>query len=174
VTFFDALSDLADTTGGASVNIGRNLMAPLVQQGLSEGLSGNRMLSAFQEAGLGIRRSSFQDLVSNVRDAMAAAPGIAGSPLDQLPATDNIVEWRGGKENTYLYRLNVFTRERDDMGVFQITNVAWDIQTSSLITPGEAVDNMVSQWNQNSPDYPSELMGATVRGVYRQTGNAGR
>jgi hypothetical protein len=171
MTFLEALGGIAGEAGAGGVNIGRNMLAPLITQGLGEGLSANSMLSAVRGAGFGIRRSSFLELVGSVRDAMTASPVIAGAPLDRLPDANAIVDWRGGKAGTYLYRLNVFTRERDESGVFQITSVAWDIQTSELVTPEEAIATMTEQWNTNTEDYPLELLGATVRGVYRQTGH---
>jgi hypothetical protein len=170
MVFFDAVERIGAGTAGETVNVGRNMLAPLINQGISEGLSGRSMLGALQSAGLGIRRGSFYDLVANVRDSIAASPAIAASPMDALPDLSNIVDWRGGKADTYLYRLNVFTRERDENGEFQITNRAWDVQSESLITPEEASAKVSDNW-ETSDEYPSELMGITVRGVYHQTGH---
>src|SRR5579863_5054445 len=165
MAFLDILSGLTDAAAGGEVELGANLLAPIVQQGLSEGLSANRMLSAIKSAGLGIRRGSFLDLVGGVREAMQAAPQVADMSLDQLPTSEQIVNWRGGKEGTYLYRTNVFTRERDPEGNFHFESKSWDLQTGSLLSPQEISDLVTDQFNQNTDDYPSELLGVTMRGV---------
>jgi hypothetical protein len=172
MTFLETVSDLAESGATEGVTLGNNLLAPIVQQGINEGLSGNAMLSAIKGAGLGIRRSSFLDLVGGVRAAALAAPDVAAMSLDQLPTAEQIVNWRGGKAGTYLYRTNVFTRERDDLGNFHFEQKSWDIQSSSLLTPQEVNDQVTDQFNANTDDYPAELLGVTLRGVYLQGGRS--
>ncbi|MGH3571190.1 MAG: hypothetical protein ACRDUW_05075 [Pseudonocardiaceae bacterium] len=144
----------------------------LVRVGLGEGLSANKMLTSLREAGSGIRRQSFLQLVGEVRAAGAAAGELAAAPLESQLEASRYVTWHGGATNTYLHRVSLFVRQ-DVEGNLEVVTKNFDILSSERLTPAEAVRQAVDIFNTNtgSENYSSEqLLGAELRGAYHQEG----
>lgn len=160
--------------GAIETAVPRNLLGSAISQGLNQGLGATEMLRAYRAAGGAIRTQSWYQLVGEVREATARAGDIGGLPLDQLPAEGSIVEWSGGRAGTYLYRMNVYVRENVEGVGLNVVQQMWDIQTSELLTPEQAIANITDQFGQTESQYATVMLGASVRGIYRQTGTAGR
>ena len=165
------LEGLADAEGA---DIGQSMSASLIRQGLNEGLSGNAILSAMQEAGLGIRRQSFYQLLGEVRASSALADAWSGAPLDQIPSDDLVTDWTGGRADSYLSRVYMYVRTNVG-GVLSVERRGVSIVTNELITPGDALAAAQSLYEENSEseNYANEqLLGAEFGGVYHQLGAA--
>lgn len=164
MTFLDGL------TGG--VELERGYLASLVTQGLTEGLSANAMLRDFQQAGIGIRRANFLQLVGEVRSAQAGRDVWSTLAGNSIPEAGAFSTWSGGSANTYLYRTTVYARSGIP-GEKSVTSLNFDVLSSEPITPDEAVRRARNQFDSGSvTTYGSdqEYLGGEVRGGYFQTG----
>lgn len=150
----------------------RSNLGSLVSRGLSEGLSANSMLATLKEAGGGIRRQSFLQLVGEVRAADASAGELALAPLDNVLAEENYAQWSGGATDTYLHRVSLFVRQEQE-GSLEVMTKKFDIVSSERLSPAEAIRQAqdIFDTNTGTDNYPSEeLLGAELRGAYHQLG----
>jgi len=169
MAFLDTLADLAPSEGAS---FSRSQLGSLVSQGLSEGYSGSAILRAFTDNGIGIRRSDGLDLIRQVRGAMDADDAVQSLAMDQIPTSDAISEWSGGRADTYLYRVRMYIREGGESGLgFYQGN--FDIVSDELITPEEAQARARDIWQsgEGQDNYADrELWGTSLGGIYHQSG----
>ena len=138
MSFVELLGEL-DTSSGEAFS--RSQLGSLVGQGLSEGLPGNEILRQFQQAGIGVRRSDGLALIRQVRGAMDATDAVQSLGMDQLPGSDAISEWSGGRADTYLYRVRMYIREGGENGLG-----FYQGQASDPLTPLPVVVPLVEPW----------------------------
>lgn len=166
MTFLEGILD----AGGLS----KSMLASLVNAGLQNGLSGAAMLSSVREAGLKIRTTDFQQLVSEVRAVRAEGGAFANQPLESLPDPASIIDWQGGRPGSFLYRVHALTREGTGDFV-TIGTKTFNITSSELMTGTDVVNaaqDLIDS-GQAEGNYPTEqVYGFLIGGVYRQLGNA--
>lgn len=169
MAFTDILASVAEAEGAG---VGTPLLASMVRQGLTEGLSGSAMLNAIRDAGVGIRTQSFYQLVGEVRASAARAEQWSGAALDRLPSSELVQEWTGGQSDTYLSRVYMYVRTRAT-GELAVERRGVSIVTNELITPGDALSMAQDLYAENADNenYSNEqLLGAEFGGVYHQLG----
>jgi hypothetical protein len=169
MSFVELLGDLAPA---GEAGFSRSQLGSLVSAGLDEGLSGNKILQGFADAGIGVRRSDGLSLISQVRGAMASTDAVQSLAMDQIPTSDSIAEWSGGRADSYLYRVRMYIREGGEGGLgFYQGN--FDIVSDELITPAEAQQRARDIWESGEgQDLYAErqLWGTSLGGVYHQSG----
>jgi hypothetical protein len=169
VAFTDILESL---TGAAEAGADRSLLAPLVRQGLTEGLSATQMLDAVRSAGVGLRTQSWYQLVGEVRASAARAEQWSGAALDRLPTPDQVQEWSGGHTETYLNRVYMYVRT-SATGELAVERRGVSILTNELITPGDALSmaqDLYAEGDESDNYAGEQLLGAEFGGVYHQLG----
>lgn len=170
-----AFTDILESLGeAAAAGADRSLLAPLMRQGLQEGLSGQAMLGAIRQAGAGVRTQSFYQLLGEVRASAARAEQWSGAALDQLPTHDMVQQWTGGQTDTYLNRVYMYVRTHVE-GELAVERRGVSILTNELITPGDALAMAQELYadNADSDNYANEtVLGAEFGGVYHQLGAA--
>lgn len=169
MSFVELLGDL--DVGGAA-GFSRSQLGSLTQAGLSEGMSGNAILQGFADAGIGVRRSDGLAMINQVRGAMASTDAVQSLAMDQIPTSDSIAEWSGGRADSYLYRVRMYIREggQEGLGFYQGN---FDIVSDDLITPEEAQQRARDIWasGEGQNNYPDrQLWGTSLGGVYHQSG----
>lgn len=171
MSFIETLQSL---TEAAAAGGDRSLLAPLIRQGLSEGMSATEMLGSIRDAGVGVRTQSFYQLAGEVRASAARADAWSGAALDQTPSSELIQEWTGGQADKYLSRVYMYVRTRAS-GDLAVERRGVSILTNELITPGDALAMAQDLYSENadSDNYANEeLLGAEFGGVYHQLGAA--
>jgi hypothetical protein len=170
MAFLEFLSSLGESPLAAS---GRSMLAPLVRQGLSEGMSANAMLRELRAAGLGLRRQSFLQLVGEVKGSTERAGAWAGVDLTAMPGADMIQEWHGGQSETYLHRVYAYYRSRE-AGDLSVYRKGFSILSRSPMTPAQAIASAADLWGEGdtSGDYAQDLLGFEFSGIYHQLGSA--
>jgi hypothetical protein len=94
-----------------TVNIGNR--AGYIAELVREGYSANKILGTLRDLGAGMQRSAGLKLVSQVRESMDKAPGIAGLRGDQLPSADQYGTWQMGRGGQYATNVAVYSIDKD-------------------------------------------------------------
>ncbi len=148
------------------------MLASIVRQGLNDGLSGNEMLRQVQAAGLGIQRSSFLQLVGEVRSSASMAERWSTLPLDQVPGPEDIVDWAGGATDTYLHRVYMYVRT-NEAGQLAVERRGVSLLTREPLSPADALAMAQDLYDENADNdnySGDQLLGAEFGGIYHQLG----
>jgi hypothetical protein len=164
VSFLEGISDVGSLT--------RSDLASLVNEGIRNGLSGNAMQAMASEAGVGIRRSDFQQLVTEVRSSIANESAIQALGANEIADESLVTQWTGGATDTYLHRVTLYVREGPP-GNKEIMLHNFDILNDHIMSGAEAVASaqelfVNGQADDNYAD--QELLGADMRNIYHQQG----
>lgn len=131
-------------------------------EGANQGLTGQQVLSALQEEGLGIRRQQFYRLWGTAR-AIAAEAGLEPTrPLDQAPELANIPPVATNAAEGYLHTVRLVYKERvtgNQRVVYHST------KSDTPLTRQEAIDEAIDAYQAHSEEYETDLIAAVHTSV---------
>jgi hypothetical protein len=116
--------------------------ASVVARGVAEGMSGNAIVRALQQAGMGVNRGTVFKMIGQVRAAIANREHVATMPTDQLPAARDYATWTTSREG-FSTQLLVFTRDRET-GI--IGSQVSSYTTLDPHSPDEAIAAKQADW----------------------------
>lgn len=102
---------MAAGDGGDGINIGNR--AGYIGGLIREGFSANKILRTLSESGAGIQRSAGLKLISQVRESLDKAPGIASLPGSSLPSAEQYGTWAMGRGGQYATNVAVYSIDKE-------------------------------------------------------------
>ena len=125
--------------------------------GASQGLSGNQVISALREGGLGIRRQQFYRLWGTAQ-AIAREAGLEPTrPLSESPNLTQVPPVATRQAEGYLHTVRLVYRERmtgNQRVVYHNT------KSDQLLTRQEAIDQAIAAYEGHSEEYETDLLAA--------------
>jgi len=168
MTFLEGIEGL----GEEGAQLGRQYLAPLLSQGVAEGMSGASMLSELRDAGQGIRTQSFYQLLGEVKGSLAKTAAWEGLSLETIPGEEVFQEWAGGAVDTYLYRVPMMYRTTEG-GIMGVARKTINVLTHDPISIDEAISRATDTWSEGheeGSDTGQEFLGAGMPTLYHQIG----
>lgn len=107
---------------------------------------------AFRAEGGRMGNDAFRAAVANERQSMLAGPRLADIPTSGVPGRDQFVDWRAGRKDMYVYRLNMDVFDR---GIGGIVTQPWIVQSDQPISVQDAIDQAVDDFANGDPENPN-------------------
>lgn len=140
--------------------------AGFIADKLREGISANRALQEFQEAGGGMRRQTWYRLFGQVADTIARQPESEALDPSALPDASAYGEWQMGQGGQYATQVNVMFRDAESgvIGTAQYTHVS-----DQPHTPGEAIDAAIDVYSDEdaASRYEQVILGGVATSVWQ-------
>jgi hypothetical protein len=134
-----------------------------ISQGIQQGMSGNQILSALQESGLGIRRSTFYETLGEVRASIGRAGEIAALPITATPPDELFTTWRQAPEGMNVYQIDIHVVDP----AFGAVTMPYSVISGSPLTVEEAVSQALDVYNSNAEKYGQRILGGMLVGLHR-------
>lgn len=138
-------------------------------RGVREGLSANKALAAFREAGGHIGRQAWLRLYSQVDRVIESRKSEATAPLDSIPGSEHVRTMPSQTATGYMQVVDVRYRVK---GTSVIASRAYSVRSDSLITRQEAVNQALDVFNaqENAESYEDMVtLGAFYVGTVQFT-----
>lgn len=143
----------------------------LLARAIEEGLSANKALQTFREAGLGMRRETFLNLYGEMRAAIGNRDLLASIDYGVIPDEARFTPWSAGTPGTYVYGVQLGIRDVGD--VIPRTSYFW-VDSDVRISPGDALDIAIGRANDLSGNTDTfgkvVVLGGVVSSLNRMTG----
>ncbi len=133
-------------------------------RGAGEGLSGQRVLGALREAGLGLRRQQFYRLWAQAQEVSRASATAAMAPPDQVPDAASFppTPTRGATGVLQSVRLQYVERVTG-----QVRTLHYQVKGEAARTPQQVVNAAVGAYEGHAERYQVRLFAATYTGGVR-------
>lgn len=142
--------------------------AAFIVQGLEEGLSGNAILRGLQEAGAGMNRGTFFQMVGEIRGAIGAREELQGLDYGAIPEGSSYSTWRAGAGDQYATFVTSYVRP---VGSLDIEQRYYTHITNDPHSPQDAIDaaqDFLDRGNeQGSGPSADTTMGSVITSINR-------
>jgi hypothetical protein len=115
----------------------------LAYRTVAEGLSANQGLQMARQAGLGVRRGTWLQMVGQVRAHYARRITELGAPLNRRPTPTEVTQLTSGKAKGYIQYVDLFVRNKTT-GLVSVRPQA--IRGTTLRSRQAVVDRVVSRY----------------------------
>lgn len=177
MSWLDTLTELTGSGGGAGPGASY-IRGQVITQAVREGASGNQILDALGNAGLGIRRDQGQALISAERARQMAGrtslqidPSL--TPVDLLSATAPD-RWTG----QFVHQVAVIYRTKDEEGNYILHTRTLGIKSRTLLSPADAfaaatqiMTSSIPSEEEGEYPLPSDILSGSLSGVWYDTQN---
>lgn len=138
----------------------------LLLRGAQEGLSGNQMIAALRQAGIGMRRQQFYRLWGTATAAVREAGVEPTRPLDQVPTLSESTPFPAGRkaEPGYLQTVRLVYLE-PMTGKYRV--VYHSTKSAAGVTRQQAITNAIDAYAAHSEEYETTLVGAAHTSTLR-------
>lgn len=134
-----------------------------IAKGLNQGMSGNQILGALSEGGLGIRRQTFYGILGEVRASMGRAGEIASLDPESIPGANLFTTWRQAPEGMNVYQIDVHVVDPN----FGTVTAPYSVISSTELTAGEAISQALDVYTTNADKYGQRILGGMLVGLHR-------
>lgn len=114
--------------------------------------------------------ATFRSVWHQVEAGIARAGEIAGLPGHRRPEAGLFSPWAVGREGTFVYQTNVFTRQ---VGSGLVIQREVSITSNSIISVNNALGQAIEIFEdgvEDNPEYEEEVLGANLTGLWLMTG----
>jgi hypothetical protein len=169
LSFADFWASIAE--GQFTADTESTLVGGAIRYGLQNGLSGQTILGGLQQAGLGVRRQTFYQLLRNERATIAAGLGAVDQRLTELPTATAIKEVSVGRPGTYVTNIRTTYRVASGQGDYHLEQKTISVTSRTAITPQQAMDVAADIWSEHSANYPNQtILDMAYMGTLLHTG----
>lgn len=134
----------------------------LILSGIGRGLSGNSIITALRDAGLGLRRSTALSLIATARDYYAKRVTTAGLNYTSPVPPDAVSQWVSKTKTGYGHAVSVYMR---DIGTGQVVQKYYTAYSQTLLTPADAVQAALNAYGDQAEAYKQTMMGGILTNV---------
>lgn len=143
-----------------------SLRFSLILGGIGRGLSGNAIIRELQDAGLGARRGTLLDLISQARSFYGAQPVTAGLDYTNPVPQDAVTAWPSRTMTGYGHVVQIITR---DIGTGTMGTRWYTAVSDSLLTPQQAIQQAFDVNADAAQTYEYTMVGGILQNVVGYT-----
>lgn len=142
-------------------------LVSFVARGLREGLSGEAIYRQIKGTELGVRRTTFLQVVGEVRAAFSNREHLMGVDPTLSPDPGWFTDWRAGTSGKFIYQVSIPIRQvGTDETIWRPYSATFD----RMVTPSVAIDQAMDAYGDAAADYGEVLYGGVLTGLYRMVG----
>lgn len=138
----------------------------LILSGIGQGLSGNKIIASLSSAGLGIRRSTALNLISQARAYYASRVTTAGLNYSNPVPANAVTQWVSKNKTGYGHAVSVYMR---DVGTGNVVQKYYTAYSQTLLTPAQAVQQALDAYGQQAEIYKQTMLGGILTNVVQYT-----
>lgn len=156
MAFADFFAGIAE--GQFTADTESTLVGGAIRYGVQNGLSGQTILTGLQQAGLGVRRQTFYQLLRNERANIASGLGAVDQALTSLPEASSISQVAVGRAGTYVTNLRLTYRVGESGGDYHLESRTLSVTSRDVVTPQQAMDIAADIWAEHAANYPNQAI----------------
>lgn len=130
---------------------------------MREGLGPTEALRIARGGGLRIQDSQWFRMFGQERMNVALSIRARDAPLNRRPGPDEIGQWTTVRRRGFATRVTALARDRIT-GAESTIHVT--VTTRNLVSRGNAITQAMDAWSDPDENYPKEVIGAFVTGVF--------
>lgn len=147
-----------DLSGGSGEGL-----TGFISAGVKQGLSGNAILGALREGGLGIRTQSFYEILGEVRASVGRAGDIANLNPETIPGDEMFSVWRQAPEGMNLYQIDMHVIDP----TYGAITAPFSVASSENLTVEQAIGRAMDVFTTNADKYGQRVLGGMLVGLHR-------
>lgn len=154
---------------GAESELSVGNRAGYMAQMIDAGMSGNAILNALSDAGIGIQRATGLRMIGEIRAGADRSADVVAMASDVLPDDSVLSTWSTARADGYAYQVQLFVK--DDQG--EVFTLQHTVVTDSLIDKATAIDAALSDQEDSTSKYGYSAVGGLVSNIYVMTPGGG-